>query len=65
MLDYGNILIHMINTNLIVLNGINVFPFINVLKCLPALGGGSVVDYTYLIPNKSVVDFGSSAQVYL
>ena len=35
MMDYGRILIHMLDcTDMIVLNGINVFPLTNVLTCL-------------------------------
>ena len=46
VMDYGKVLIHMLDsTNLIVLNGVTVFPLTNVLTCLPTLGGGSVVDY--------------------
>ena len=48
MTDYGRILMHMLDcTNLIVLNGINVFPLTNVLTCLPTSGGGRVVDYVF------------------
>ena len=35
-------------TNLIVLNCINVFPLTNVLTCLLASSGGSVVDYAFM-----------------
>ena len=44
-MDYGRILVHILDcTSLIVLNVINVFPLTNVLKCLLASCGGSVVD---------------------
>ena len=46
VMNYGTILIHMLDcTNLIVLNGRNVFPWTNVLTCLPSSSGGTVVDY--------------------
>ena len=48
--DYEIILMHIMldYTNLIVLNGINVFPLTNVLICLQGSGGGSVVDYVFM-----------------
>ena len=49
VMNYGIILIHMLDcTNLIVLNGRSVFPWTNVLTCLPSSSGGRVVDYVFM-----------------